>query len=185
MNNFSDLYYKNILVEHTLPFLAAQSDQGRKVRALRTPGVSTSVKRGPNNTLIVYFRFKGKKAIHTSVVQFDNPRFDFFDKENTIPKLKEGLLGAEVRVYCGCPDFFLHGQKYNLGPAGKYKDSAIPLSFGKKSVAEPKVVTTPAVVNDPKKKHVLCKHLIAIANNIAHTGTYNIQLHQKIKQGNL
>ena len=186
--SFSDKFYQKNLEEHTIQFLRDKSDQGRKARGLRITGSVQQVKRGENNTLLVRFMYRGSKnRRHTQVVQFDNPNFDFFKKDLSIPELKEGLLGSEVRVYCGCPDFLLYGQKFNLGPSGKYKDSTLPLAFGAKprGIKEPKVVVQPANVNDPQRKHVLCKHLIHIANNIQAVGTYTAAIHRQIKAGNL
>ena len=65
------------------------------------------------------------------------------------------LSKADVRVSCTCPDFWWGGQTYNLGANGKYKGN---LSSDGKST------NLPPDIRDPKREHVLCKHLISVFN---------------------
>lgn len=86
------------------------------------------------------------------------------EKQN-IKEIHKTLAGADVRVYCNCPDFYWSGIKYNLGPKGDYKGAVIPNQNAGYKEEKP-IVTKAPDIRDPKREHVLCKHLLAIKKNI-------------------
>lgn len=93
-------------------------------------------------------------------------------------KFSETFATADVKVHCSCPDFYWSGMKYNLGSKGHLKDHALPVSSGYKH--EKDDVTYAPNIRDPRREHVLCKHLLTVVSKM-HANAFTIMKDAKTK----
>jgi len=165
------------LLEDSFPSLKSSSDAARKSRASSITVFYQGLDQAPDGHARTNWKVPsqssrknvGKKGNDYLVVveikvNLNGGLFTIAKEKWNMKRFAEVFATSDVRVHCTCPDFYYGGAKYNLGPSGGHKGN---LALNKNSgyAGEPTSVGNNLApdVRDPERKHVLCKHLIAVA----------------------
>lgn len=162
LNNVRKEYPKNELLENSFSSLANMSDDARRKRASKMTAFYQGISQGPDGQARTTWMVPSESDSSTkyeSVVEIVLPNegglFSVAKGKWDPKKFSDALKDADVRVSCTCPDFWWGGQTYNLGTKGKHKGN---LASGANST------DIAPNIRDPKREHVLCKHLISVFN---------------------
>lgn len=162
LTNVRKDYPRQSLLEDTFSDLKQKSDDGRRNRAAGMTAFYQGIEQSSDGQAKTIWRVPSqsdRSVNYQSVVEIVVPTagglFGIAQSRWDPKRFANILKESDVRVSCTCPDFWWGGQTYNLGANGKYKGN---LSSGAKST------DLPPDIRDPERKHVLCKHLIAVFN---------------------
>lgn len=162
LNNVRKEYPKNELLENSFSSLSNMSDDGRRSRASNMTAFYEGISQGPDGQARTTWSVPSQsdsstkyQAVVEIVVPTEGGLFSVSKGKWDPKKFANTLKEADVRVSCSCPDFWWGGQTYNLGSKGKHKGN---LASGANST------DIAPDIRDPKREHVLCKHLISIFN---------------------
>lgn len=164
------------LFEYTFTELKNNSDEDRRARA---KGITThfqGIEQGPDGQARAIFRVPSqtdRSKNYNVTVAIIVPKSSLFAvaKAKWDPtKFANTLKNANVKVHCTCMDFLMAGPKYNLGPSGKYKGSVLT---DKTQPSYKTINPTAPDYTDPQRRHILCKHCIAVATNFT-ANSFNI-----------
>lgn len=176
-----ELFLKNAtknkaLFEYSFTELKNNSDGDRKARAKGIVTLFEGVIQGPDGQARTLFKVPSQTnpgSDYQVTVAVIVPKSSLFAiaKGKWDPKVFASTLKtADVKVHCTCMDFLMGGQKYNLGPQGKYKGATLT---DKTQPSYKTMDPTAPDYRDPQRIHVLCKHCIAVATNFT-ANSFNI-----------
>jgi len=159
------------LMEYSLMDLHDMSDDGRRTRSLDLTAVYAFLDQGQSGHARTHWAVPSQSGTqdYECIVEFHVPvvggLFGVARKHKGVRKsvaaVSDAFAESEVKVYCNCKDFYWSGMKYNLGPKGDYKNALSPgHNAGHKY--EKTVVTHAPDKRDPERKHIMCKHLLAV-----------------------
>lgn len=161
-------------MEYSYVELEKMSDTGRKTRSVGLITNYVGVDQAKYGHARTFWKVKsGTKEgkDYNCIIEFHVPvpggLFGIAKSKWEMKNFHTVLAKSDIRVHCSCPDFYWSGMKYNLGAKGKYTGALSPgQNAGHKG--EPTVVgdNLKPDIRDPERKHVLCKHLLAIKRNI-------------------
>jgi len=162
LNNVQTVYPNQQLFEDSFASLKNMSDDGRRNRAIKMPAYYKGIEQSGDGQARTFWEVPSAsdsstkyKCVVEVVVPMSGGLFTIAKSKWEPKKFSSVLKEADVRVSCSCPDFWWGGQTYNLGSKGKHKGN---LAYGSNLTdLEPNI-------RDPKREHVLCKHLIAVFN---------------------
>lgn len=161
LTNVRKHYPKENLFEDSFAGLKGKSDDGRTRRATGMPAFYQEMSQSPDGQARTEWRVPSQSNSSTKyqclveiVLPVTGGLFTVAKSKWDPRKFSTVLKEADVRVSCSCPDFWWGGQTYNLSK-GKQKGSLA--SGANFTDLEPNI-------RDPKREHVLCKHLIAVFN---------------------
>lgn len=163
---------RDAILEYTMAALANMSDDGRKNRSVGMTAKLNKLGQSPSGAAWLYWTVPSQSdpnKSYNTIVELDVPGqggfFTVAKEKARIGKKIQTLGKSDVKVYCDCPDFYWAGQKYNLGPSGKYGKenvSAVPGQVANYKYDKGTVTYAPDK-RDPNREHVLCKHILAVA----------------------
>jgi hypothetical protein len=160
LTNVRKDYPTESLFEDTFASLKSMSDDGRVNRASGMTSYYQGISQGPDGqarTMWAVPSASDSKTKYQSVVEVvvpvDGGLFGVAKSKWDPRKFADTFKESDVRVSCTCPDFWWGGQTYNLGSKGKHKGNLA--SGANMTNLQPNI-------RDPKREHVLCKHLIAV-----------------------
>lgn len=167
---------ENVLVEESFSTLATLSDPERMARSkdivVKYQGLYQSSTKHAVTKWKAESSSKNGKEYDTEVsIEVDGGLFAIAKGKWDAKKFATTMSKADVKVYCSCPDFYWSGAKYNLGPNGLAGRTHLP---GNHTIAksagykyEKDIVTHAPDIRDPKREHVLCKHLGGVFRRFA------------------
>lgn len=176
-----DIFLKNAtknktLFEYTFTELKNNSDTGRKARSKGIITLFEGVVQGPDGQARTLFKVPSQTnpdteyQVTVAVIVPKTSLFAIAKGKWDAKVFASTLKTADVKVHCTCMDFLMGGQKYNLGPNGKYKGSTLT---DKTQPHYKTIDPTAPDYRDPQRVHVLCKHCIAVATNFT-ANSFNI-----------
>lgn len=159
---------RKALLEYNYKELTAMSDDKRKTRAKTIPAFYKYIDQGKDGHARTHWDVPGqtdKTKTYHAIVELHVPiiggLFAIAKEKWNMKRFMEIFTKSDVKVYCSCPDFFWGGQKYNLGPNGQYKGALSPGHVAGHRY-DKEVVSKAPDIRDPNRKHILCKHLLAV-----------------------
>lgn len=162
LNNVRKQYPKQELLENSFASLNTMSDDGRRNRASGMTAFYQDIEQSPDGQARTTWMVPSQSDPSTKyqstveIVLSNSGGLFSIAKSKWDPKGFSSILSqADVRVSCTCPDFWWGGQTYNLGSKGKYKGNLASGANGTDLAPD---------IRDPKRQHVLCKHLISVFN---------------------